>query len=279
MKSRFLHAPDGSRLHLLSLGSPSAPRQLLVVHGYGEHGGRYVDRLQCFAEAGYHVLLPDMRGHGLSSGQRGFVRRFETYLQDLDLIRSQALAPDKPTGVFGHSNGGLIALRWLQEGKHKLQAAALTSPLLGIAVKAPAWKVQAGHLLSARLPWLSLPSEILPEHLSHDPRVVADYQQDPRVHHVVNTRWFTEATAAMEQAFLAGAASIRTPLLLMQAAGDRIVDPSAVERWALAAVPAAPAGLVYESVPDAFHELLFEVDGAVHASRLLRWFQEHCEGP
>lgn len=263
-----LRTRDGLRLHVRDLGGRSAARTLVVVHGYGEHGGRYVGPLRPFVDAGYRVVLPDMRGHGKSDGRRGHVMRYDDYVRDLDHLLETLATPPADVCLLGHSNGGLIALRFLLTRPPLVARAAVTAPLLGLAVRAPKWKVAAGRVISRHVPVVSLPTEIEPRHLSHDPAVVRDYEQDPLNHHVVNSRWFTEAEAAMV-ACHAEAGRLAVPLLVIRAGDDRLVDSDAVARWA---DRAPPERVTSEHVPGAFHEVLFETDGARHVRRLLAWF-------
>lgn len=265
---RFLPMPDGTRIFLRELGPADAPRTLVVVHGYGEHGGRYVERMTEFANSGYRVLIPDVRGHGRSEGRRGAVLRWNEYLTDLDSVWAQVTTGPEASAIFGHSNGGLIVASWLASRHPRLAAAALTSPLLGLSIVPPRWKEAAARILGRRLPWLSLPSEIDPAVVSHDPAVVEAYKTDPFNHHVNNARWYLEMLAAIEQTMNA-AASINVPLLVMMSGDDKLVSATAVEAFAKK-VP----GSTYEFVPGAYHELLFELDGARHNQRLLRWFNE-----
>lgn len=270
--SRYLRASDGARLFVREFGAIDAERTVVLVHGYGEHGGRYTHSLGPLLQRGFRVLVPDVRGHGRSDGQRGHVLRFSSYLDDLAAVLREVRTPAPATALLGHSHGGLIVLRALLEGRTHAACVAVSSPLLGIAVQPPAWKETAGRLLSRALPKVSLPTEIEAEWVSHDPQVVAAYTSDPLNHHVVNARWYTEALAAMAFCF-ERAADRSVPVLVRQAGDDKLVDAAAAERWARA------AGATFELVPGAYHELMFEPDGATHAERFASWIDEHTEVP
>lgn len=262
---------DGLRLHAYDHGDEHADKTLVIIHGYGEHGARYHERAQIFVTAGYRVIVPDVRGHGLSEGARGHTMDFSFYLEDLDRLAERVHTSREMTGLLGHSHGGLITVRRSLQEPTFFAASAVTSPMLGLAVQAPRWKVTAGRVLSKFLPKISLPTEIIPEHLSHDPEVVKAYAEDTLGHKVINTRWFTEAMDAIEVAFR-DAGSISLPMLVVQSGEDKIASPEAARQWA----GAAPSSFVhYEEVDGAYHELLFELDGATHMERLLRFFEEH----
>lgn len=270
-RTLWWESSDGVRLHAYDHGDLSASKTLVIAHGYGEHGGRYHEHARLFVDAGYRVLVPDIRGHGHSGGARGHTMRFSLYLEDLDLLAEHIQTPRESTGLLGHSNGGLIVISRALVEPTFFAASAVTSPLLGLSIDAPRWKLFGARLLSKIAPKISLPTEIDPKLLSHDPEVVAAYEVDPLGHKVNNARWFTEAMDAVEDAFR-HAGRIQQPMLVMQAGDDQIVSAEATRQW----VGAAPAQLVsYEEVPGAYHEILFEPDGATHAARLLAYFEEH----
>ncbi len=269
---RYVAAADGSRLFVREYGPADAPKTLVIIHGYGEHGGRYESRLAPFLAAGFRVIVPDVRGHGRSDGGRGHVMAFDTYLDDLERILAELTTAPAKTVLFGHSHGGLISIHYALRHPGRFAALGLSSPLLRIAIIPPAWKAGAGRLLSRIAPKLSLPTEIKAEWGSHDPAVVAAYGTDPLNHHVVNTRWFTEATAAMERAN-AAAGNLRIPTLLVQAGDDKLVSAAASREFA-----AAAPNCTYDEIAGAYHELWFEPDGATHAARFAAWFIEKTEG-
>lgn len=261
---------DGLRLHAYDHGQLDAARTLVLVHGYGEHGGRYHERAQLFVDAGYRVIVPDVRGHGKSEGSRGHTLEFSNYLDDLDRLATHIQTPKEATGLLGHSHGGLIVVRRTLQEPTFFAASAVTSPMLGLSIEAPRWKLTLGRVISKLFPKISLPTEIIPEHLSHDPAVVAAYATDTLGHKVINTRWFTEAMDAIEIAFR-NVSRVPVPMYVIQAGDDKIVSPQATKTWA----DAAPSSLVrFEEIPGAYHELLFELDGETTAKKLLAFFNE-----
>lgn len=268
VRTRYLD-DGGPRLFVTDMGPITASRTLVVIHGYAEHGGRYIRRLQPLVDAGWRVLLPDLRGHGRSDGQRGHVLKWSEYHDDVNRVMKLVTTDARHTAILGHSNGGLIVASWLTANAARVCTGVLTSPLMAIAIEPPAWKTKAGTLLSRWLPRVSLPTEIRPEWVSRDPATVADYAADPLNHHIVNSRWFTEATAAMTDT-LQNASKITIPMLVMQGGDDRLVAAAASARFARA-LPRA----TYEEIPGAYHELLFDLGAAEHCARIQRWLSEH----
>lgn len=233
-----VRAADGVRLHHVSWMPDGVPRAVVLVsHGHGEHGGRYAELARHLAERGMAVHAIDHRGHGRSGGPRGHVDRFGDYVRDLETWR-RAVTADVPraTPVFllGHSLGGLIAIRHLQAHPEAgFRGAVLSAPLLGIAVRAPRWKVALSGFFSRVLPRLPFSNELDPSMLSTAPGYVEAYRADTLLHPTITPRLYTEIGAAMRAAFQQPD-SIRIPLLVLAPTGDRVVAPEAVARFASA---------------------------------------------
>lgn len=232
-----LRADDGVRLHFSSWLADGARAVLLVSHGHGEHGGRYAELARHLAERGVTVHAIDHRGHGRSGGPRGHVDRFPEYVRDLESWRravTAKLSPETPVFLLGHSLGGLIAIRHLQTHPEAgFRGAALSAPLLGIAVKAPRWKVALSGIFSRVLPRLPFSNELDPSMLSTAPGYVDAFRADTLLHPTITPRLYTEMNAAMRAAF-EQPDSIRLPLLVLAPTGDRVVAPEAVARFASA---------------------------------------------
>jgi len=197
-----------------------------IVHGYGEHSGRYLNPVEYFVPRGYAAYAFDHRGHGRSPGDRGHVNRFSEYLADvqefLKLVR--AAQPDRKLFLMGHSMGGLVSLMYAIHHPQDMDAVIASSPFLGIAVKATGWKVALARTLSNILPAFSMANtDLHSEDLSHDPDVVSAAEQDMQSHRKITPRWFTETVAAQASA-LEHAAELQVPLLIVYAGGDKIAD-------------------------------------------------------
>src|SRR5262252_4593774 len=109
-----LEASDGTRLHTWRRDPPDARAQVLIVHGFGEHSGRYYELSEFLFQRGFAISSFDLRGHGKSSGLAGHVRRFRDYERDLSrVIESTIGRGPRKRFIIGHSMGGLITLRYL----------------------------------------------------------------------------------------------------------------------------------------------------------------------
>lgn len=224
-------ASDGVRLFSVEdlaqrASEPDAPRSLIVLmHGFAEHCARYDAVAAYLAARGHAVCRLDARGHGQSGGRRGHVRDFDDYVSDFAAFARAALgrSPALPLVVFGHSNGGLIALRAVQRGLLAPSALVLTSPLLRLRKK-PVPDVVA-RFLSWAAPALPLPNGIRRQDLTHDPELLAAHAADTLVHQVATPRWYWSMTRAAERA-LSEAPGLSVPLLIVAGELDPIVDPA-----------------------------------------------------
>jgi alpha-beta hydrolase superfamily lysophospholipase len=236
---------------------PARPKaHLVVVHGLGEHSGRYEPFIEHFTSHGYAVSAFDLRGHGSSEGKRGDVRDFSQWVDDARAMLwefRRTLAGGLPTILVGHSLGGLIALNYLA-GHDDVDGAVISAPPLG-RLPVPAWKTWLGMKFAGVLPKLQVGAEIRPEHLSRDPEIVRAYKSDRLVLKRVTLRagqaLVTNSAEAMPLAY-----RIKLPLLMLHGAGDRICDPEATKRF-FNDVPASIKNLrLYEG---AFHEPFTDV--------------------
>ena len=228
----------GERLHLQAwlpagpdLEHPTAPSvAIAVVHGYGDHGGRYTWFGEDMAARGYAVYVYDLRGHGQSSGRRGQVKRFDEYLDDtavfLDEVRR--VQPDVPMFLLGHSLGGLICTRFVEERAPEVRGLILSSPLLQLAEAVPPSKLVAAKAMAKVWPHHDIGNTVRAAQLSHEQSVVEAYVTDPLVHHVAPARWAAETLAAQDAA-MAAAKSISLPLLVLYGTDDQVVDIAFIE--------------------------------------------------
>jgi alpha-beta hydrolase superfamily lysophospholipase len=209
---------------------PAAPPVIAVVHGYGDHGGRYTWLGEDMAARGFAVYAYDLRGHGQSSGRRGQVGRFDDYLDDtavfLDEVRRQQ--PGAPLFLLGHSLGGLICARFAEERAPDVAGLILSSPFLQVADPVPPAKVVAAKAMAKVWPNKDIGNTVRAAQLSHDQGVVDAYVTDPLVHHVAPARWAVALLAAQEAA-MADAARISLPLLVLYGTEDQVVDVAFIE--------------------------------------------------
>jgi len=249
---------------------------MVIVHGLGEHSGRYGNPVAYFCPRGVAIYAMDNRGHGRSSGLRGHVDDFKDYLEDLaafiEKVR-KGFGREKLL-LVGHSLGGLIAISYGLTFPESIQGLIISSPGLRPKQAPPVVKAIIGRVLSRIWPTLTLSNELDPQAISRDPRVVADYINDPLVHDRVSTRFYTEFLREAARV-LAEAPSLRVPLLLMQAGADGLVDPEASKEFFSRAGPKDKTLKIYEKC---YHELFNEPDKEQVFRDVEDWFRERFGG-
>lgn len=242
---------------------PEVPRAegsalLVLMHGYGEHCRRYDELAEYLLRRGHGVLRFDARGHGRSAGQRGHVRNFSEYVSDLRAVvaRAGARYPGRALFVLGHSNGGLVALRAVQQGLAGLAGLVLTSPALELRASRKPVPESVARALSWALPRLPLPNGIRARDLTHDLAIREAHALDPWVHPRATPRWYWSMTVAGRQA-LASAERVQLPLLVVTAEQDPIVEPARAKEFFARAASRDKRLLIRSG---AFHEVLSELD-------------------
>ncbi|HKY05949.1 MAG TPA: lysophospholipase [Blastocatellia bacterium] len=227
----MLPAADGTRLYVRRREATQVRAEAVLVHGLGEHCGRYGPLTDHLIDRGYRVTAYDHRGHGKSEGLKGHVNRFTDYEDDLDRIVAhvRASAGERPLFLIGHSMGGLISLRYLARKAQGVAAAVVSAPAIQTVVKAPKPMVMVARIGSRLFPRMRVDNGLDPAVLSRDQEVGRRYGADPLVNRLVSFRWFTEMTRAMREVREMGPA-ITLPLLMMHGTGDKIVNFDASRR-------------------------------------------------
>lgn len=154
-----------------------AKASMLIVHGMGEHSGRYQHIGEFFAQQGFDALAFDNRGFGQSSGRRGHVDRFEQFLDDIEQLLALRRTLGHPVLLLGHSLGGLMVATYLVSKRPQPDLAVLSSPALGAEL--PSWQRAAAPVLGRLTPTLFVKGPVQEGILSRDPAVEQSYYGDP----------------------------------------------------------------------------------------------------
>jgi alpha-beta hydrolase superfamily lysophospholipase len=265
---------DGLRLAYRAWEAISPRAAFVVVHGLGEHAGRYEQFAEAMASFAISTYALDQRGHGLSDGRRGHVPSFDVFLRELDRFRREVegLADYRlPLFLIGQSMGGLIALRYIEEHESRFRGAIICSPWLATAMPVPRWKIMLANALGRVLPALPFRSNLNPEHFTHDPDVVRAYLADPLVHGAITPRLFIEVASAMGHV-LQRSDRIREPLLFLLGGADRLVDTDRTVRFAQSMIG---ADVTVRVLPGLYHELLQELERARVFREISDWVGLH----
>lgn len=251
-------------------GEPRAA--LAIVHGFGEHSGRYMNVVNHLVPRGYAVYGFDLRGHGRSPGQRGYINTWAEYREDtqsfLRLVAEQE--PNRPLFLMGHSMGGLIVLEYVLHHPEGLKGVIASAPVLGQAGVSPILFFLS-RVLSRVYPRFSLSTGLDATTISRDPAVVKAYQIDPLVHSLATPRLGTEITAAQEWT-LAHAGDLRVPFLLFFGTADRLVPPDNTRQFYNRVTFSNKHKIEYEG---AYHETHNDIIYPQVMADLERWLEAH----
>jgi alpha-beta hydrolase superfamily lysophospholipase len=241
---------------------------VLIVHGLGEHAGRYDPLARRLNQWGFAVRSYDQYGHGESDGVRGGLPTTNRLLDDLtDLVESsyRRAGPGVPLLLFGHSMGGLVAASFVSRGRQPVDALVLSSPLLAMRLN-PVQKLMM-RVVPKLAPNLTVSNGVDPDFLSHDRAVVEDYKIDPRVHDRVSgrlARFFADEGPAV----VSRAAQWQVPTLLLYAGQDKVVDPEGSRAFAAAAPTTMVASHCFDGY---YHEIFNEADREPVYAQLQQW--------
>jgi alpha-beta hydrolase superfamily lysophospholipase len=276
----FIRTLDGEKLYLEHFLPPGKPRAvILFVHGYSTHSGPYRGLAQQLASQGFVVTLFDVRGHGRSSGRRGFVRAFSDYGRDLALMIAEARAGHGrlPVVIVAHSHGGLIALDYLLgTPDHGVAGVVAGAPFLGLKMKVPAYKLALSSPLSRLWPTLAMHNEIKSEEVLRNETYRRAFDgEDKLIFHTATARWFTESRAAQARV-LAGAAAFSVPMCVQIPGDDRLVDADTTRAF----VSRLPSELVEaRTYPDLYHELFIDTGCEPVVADLASWIHRVSSRP
>ena len=270
-----LRSLDGTVLHATFFPGIEPRAVLVVSHGLGEHSACY-DRFaeELAATPGLVSLLTfDYRGHGLSPGKRGVVRDYQDYVADLDaaIARAAILAPALPLYVFGHSNGGQVAIHEALARPDRLAGLILSNPSLRVSAPVPRHKYLVGLFLRWFAPNVTLDSTVTDEALTRDPISIAQRKADTLRHGKISAPLFFGMVEG-GRAVLARAPEIRLPLLIILGEADPVVDPATTRGFF---DRLASEDKTLRVFPDMLHEPLNEIGREEVVEAIIGWLSAH----
>jgi alpha-beta hydrolase superfamily lysophospholipase len=249
---------------------------LTIIHGFGDHGGRFSGMATSLASLGLAVTAVDLVGHGRSPGRRGVIDSYEQLLDEVDcsLELSRRWWPKLPQFVFGQSMGGNLVINWT------LRRPEARAEVLGVVAAAPLLKaksmprekyMRAGRWLANRLPNFRVPTLSRAEWLCRVPRAQDAYRRDPLVHRIMSLRL---ATSLVDSGLWAMdmAEEFRVPILLIHGSEDRLTCPMATQEFAHRAGPNAEFLLFH----GCRHELHEEPPREYIFESLASWAKGRC---
>ena len=224
---------------------------IILIHGLGEHIGRYHEWANLFADRGVGFVGVDLPGHGYSPGRRGFIKSYHVINEIIDILINtiRKTFPSVPIYLYGHSLGGTFALNYLLNSNLKLDGAIITSPWLKLSFEPSKGKVALAKTLNYIFPWLVQRSGLKAAHISREAEVVDQYKNDPLGHGKISVRLFNIAIKSANYA-IEHSGDLKTRTLLLHGGADKITSPEASRKFA-----AGNSKTDFIEFKEGFHEL------------------------
>lgn len=264
---------DGLSLYFQSWQTEQNQKGVIcLVHGLGEHCGRYEHWATLLNQAGYSVLTYDLRGHGKSGGIRGHISSFNEYLNDTDLLLKEAEArfPGSPHFLYGHSLGALILSNYVLLRKPQLTGVIITALSTKTALQEQKGKIILAKVLGSIAPKIAMNSGLDPLTISRDLVVVSKYKSDPMVHSQVSLGFGKSSIDAIEW-IIQHASEWTLPVLIMHGEKDSLGYVEGSREFA----SKIKGDCTLKIWPGLFHEVHNEPEKEEVFEFLLKWLDEH----
>jgi len=267
---------DGTPFYVQGWEPDSQPKAVVVlVHGLGEHTGRYIHVGKALTDAGYVLVGFDLRGHGKSGGARGHFPSLDVVTQDIRQFFQfvSQRYPNLPQFLYGHSLGGLLSLAYAVQNKAALKGVLVTGSALRSALQEQKAKIAMANILGTLMPAMTIPSGLDATTISRDKAVVDKYVHDPLVHDKTSLGLGKSALTAIEICF-ARARDFAYPLLIMHGKADKLTYASGSEDFArLAGEKNKDVTLkIWDGL---YHEIHNEPEQAEVFKVMIEWLDKH----
>ena len=268
-KSFFLEAFDGRKMFFKQWTSADAARaSLVLIHGMGEHSGRYAHFASYFTARGVNVYAVDLFGHGRTEGPKGHTRSMDDYLWQVDFLVGMIKQLNLPLFIYGHSMGGGVVLNYLFKRNPRVAGVIVSAPAIEPGFEISRGKLMVGKMGRKFFPGITRRNGLDVYGLSRDVNVINAYQADPLVHDIISAevgigvlewgKWL----AHLERDALA------VSLLLMHGDKDILTRPDATERFA---AKFRSGDVTFKAWKGFFHELHNEPGKEEVLSYVLEW--------
>lgn len=272
----YLQSADSVPLFYRYYEAKDKRATILLIHGLGEHSGRYGHVVEKLRDEGFTVWCLDLRGHGNSYGVKGDIKQFSSYEDDV-FSTIKYIQPSLKKGeklfILAHSMGALISLRMMAKHHPTISGLVLSSPLFALKFPVPKWKMKAVFVAADFIPSCRVKTGITGAQLSRDRTFAANYDEDPLVLKSLSVRAAREIFKGYQNTDTL-ADNISSAFFLQLAGNDPVVDPKAARGWFdRAAKNKVDATLkVY---PDSLHEIYNEIDRDQAINDAISWLKKH----
>lgn len=276
LREGSLQIDDDTQIFYQYATQPQATELIILVHGYSEHSDCYLAMMNWYFKQGYHVACFDVRGHGLSSGDRGYIDHFKAYSSDLHQVITTLQQQCRPrdTHCIAHSNGGLMLCYYLltHDKAHHFKRVVLSAPYLGtnpnvLPIQPIQWLMR--RLLSVYRK-LAIPTKSDGNKLTHDSTIIKKISADKKRLQTTSIAWYCAAKEAQEIVIKRAKYWPNSALLMITAEQDALADNDKLHQF-FELIPIAQKQSF--TPPNTFHELLNEVNREQIYQRILDWIK------
>lgn len=267
-----LTAADGTTIYHQSWTPDGDVRAaVLLVHGLGEHSGRYAHVAARLVDTGCAVHALDHRGHGRSDGKRAFVTSYDELTDDLSMFRRhiEGERPGVPLIVLGHSMGGNLAVAHVLDHQAGVAGLALSGAALQVGDDLSGMQIKIFRAIAKVAPGFR-PQALSADAISRDPKVVEAYRSDPLVYTGKISAGLGAALVGAMEGFPARYSELTLPLLIMHGTDDQLAAIEGSHALEAAAVNADVTSHYYEGL---FHEIFNEPERARVLDDLVAWVE------
>ena len=235
METSKVSTRDGIVLYVEAMTIDHPIGMVCIIHGFGEHIGRYRHVMQSLNDSKFNAYGIDLRGHGKSDGLKGHAPDLISLINDIEeflkVIRAEHLY--LPLFLFGHSMGGNLVLNYVLRDKSKeLSGFIVSAPWIKLAFAPPRWKEKLGHLMACIAPKMRLFNELNSMYLSKDPEVSRQYDHDPLVNFKISAGLFSAINYGAEY-LIKHQNEIKLSGFVFHGKSDAIIDYKANMKLAL----------------------------------------------
>ncbi len=267
---------DGIIFYVRGWEPDEKPKAVIgLVHGLGEHTGRYEHVAKVMTDAGYALVGFDLRGHGRTGGARGHFPSLDAVMQDIHQLFQFLMQRylGLPQFLYGHSLGGLLSLRYALQYGSGLKGVVVTDSGLRSALQEQKAKITMAKILGSLVPAMTVPSGLDPATISRDPDVVKKYVNDPLVHDKTSLGLGKSSLSAIDFCF-AHAREFVPPLLIMHGKADKLTYASGSEDFAKLASE-TNKDVTLKLWDGLYHEIHNEPEKAEVFKFMIEWLNKH----
>ncbi|HTL48601.1 MAG TPA: lysophospholipase [Verrucomicrobiae bacterium] len=221
----FFQAQDGTKLFYRYYANPDAKRTMIIVHGHGEHCGRYHKFVRHLETQKISLAMYDARGMGRSGGREVYIDSLDRFVDDLTAFRDFLRKRHGVNGkiiLFGHSLGGLVAVHWAKRFPEEIACLILSSPCLGL--KLSSFLIAFNAMLNRIHPRLVYANPVYPPHLSHNPEEIEAYKKDPLIKRKISVRLLAEMITYGRKIDAEPAFDFPFPVYILMSGLEKVVD-------------------------------------------------------